>query len=69
MPSNAASLMQAVKADDVAKVRQLIEQDIDVDAVDAAGDVPLIMAAYLGHTEITRLLLEADADVRRSIPA
>lgn len=63
MPSNAASLMQAVKADDVAKVRQLIEQDIDVDAVDAAGDVPLIMAAYLGHTEITRLLLEADADV------
>ena len=63
MPSNAASLMQAVKADDIAKVRQLIEQDVDVDAVDAAGDVPLIMAAYLGHAEITRLLLEAGADV------
>jgi ankyrin repeat protein len=63
MPSNANSLMQAVKANDVAQVRRLIAQDFDVNATDAAGDVPLIMAAYLGHAEITRLLLEADADV------
>ena len=34
-----------------------------MNGADPAGDVPLIMAAYLGHTEITRLLLEADADV------
>jgi len=63
MPSNANSLMQAVKANDVAQVRRLIAQDLDVNAADAAGDVPLIMAAYLGHTEITGLLLEAGADV------
>lgn len=58
------SLMQAVKANNAAQVRQLIARGVDVNAADASGDVPLIMAAYLGHTEITRLLLEAGADVR-----
>ncbi len=57
------SLMQAVKADNAAQVRQLIAAGVDVNAADASGDIPLIMAAYLGHTEITRLLLEAGADV------
>ena len=32
MPSNAASMKEAVKADDVATDRHLIEQDIDLDA-------------------------------------
>ena len=63
MASNSNSLMQAVKADDVAQVRRLIAAGVDVDATDASGDVPLIMAAYLGHTEITGLLLDAGADV------
>ncbi len=57
------SLMQAIKANNVAQVRQLIASGVDVNAADASGDIPLIMAAYLGHTEITRLLLEASADV------
>jgi ankyrin repeat protein len=51
--------MQAVKANNVAQVRQLIASGVDVSAADASGDVPLIMAAYLGHTEITPLLLAA----------
>jgi ankyrin repeat protein len=55
--------MQAVKANNAAQVRQLIASGVDVNAADAGGDIPLIMAAYLGHTEITRLLLEAGADV------
>jgi ankyrin repeat protein len=55
--------MTAVKANDSAQVHQMIAAGVDVDAPDAGGDVPLIMAAYLGHTEITRLLLEAGADV------
>ncbi len=56
-------LMQAVKANDSARVRQLIAGGVNVDTPDSSGDVPLIMAAYLGHSEITRLLLEAGADV------
>ena len=57
------TLMTAVKANDSAQVRRLIAAGVDVNAADAGGDIPLIMAAYLGHTEITRLLLEAGADV------
>jgi ankyrin repeat protein len=56
--------MTVVKANDSSQVRQLIAAGVDVDAPDSGGDVPLIMAAYLGHSEITRLLLEAGADVR-----
>ena len=57
------TLMTAIKANDSAQVRRLIAAGVDVNAADAGGDIPLIMAAYLGHTEITRLLLEAGADV------
>jgi ankyrin repeat protein len=55
--------MKAVKSNDVARVRALIRQGIDVNELDANGDPPLIQAAYRGHTEIVRLLLEAGADV------
>lgn len=56
-------LMKAVKGNDVAKIKSLIAQGVDVNERDASQDVPLIMAAYLGHSEITALLLEAGADV------
>lgn len=57
------ALMKAVKANNVAQVKQLIAQGVNVSEADSAGDSPLIMAAYNGYTEITRLLLEAGADV------
>jgi ankyrin repeat protein len=60
--------MPAVKANNLEQVRRLIAAGTDVNAPDASGDVPLIMAAYLGHTEITRMLLEAGADVRAVDP-
>ena len=56
-------LMQAVEADKVATVRRLIADGVNVNELDAGGGAPLVMAAYLGHTEIVRLLLEAGADV------
>ena len=56
-------LMQAVKAGDNDRVRAFIEQGGDVNETDAAGDVPLIMAAYLGETAIVQSLLAAGADV------
>ena len=56
-------LMNAVQKNDAAAVRKLIEQGVNVSEADSGGDSPLIMAAYKGYTEITRLLLEAGADV------
>jgi ankyrin repeat protein len=55
--------MQAVQRNDVRGVQRQIEAGADVNALEANGDAPLVMAAYLGHTEIVRLLLEAGADV------
>jgi ankyrin repeat protein len=55
--------MRAVNNQDVAQVRQLIAQGVDVNETDAKGDSPLIIAAYKGYTEIVKLLLEAGADV------
>jgi uncharacterized protein len=64
-----SDLMKAVKSNDVARVEALIAQGDDVSAPDARGDSPLIMAAYEGHTEIVRLLLEAGADVKALDPS
>jgi uncharacterized protein len=57
------ALMKAVRKDDVAAVKGLIAAGVNVSEPDANGDAPLVMAAYEGHTEIVRLLLEAGADV------
>jgi ankyrin repeat protein len=57
------ALMQAVQANDVAQVRKLVAQGVDVSELDQNQDAPLIMAAYKGYTDIVRLLLEAGADV------
>ena len=55
--------MKAVKANDRKRVQDLIEQGADVNALEKNGDALLVMAAYEGHSEIVRLLLEAGADI------
>jgi len=57
------ALMNAVQKNDLATVKRLIEQGVNVSEPDANGDSPLIIAAYKGYTEIVRALLEAGADV------
>jgi ankyrin repeat protein len=57
------ALMNAVKKNDPALAATLIARGANVDELDPNGDAPLVMAAYLGHTEIVRQLLEAGADV------
>lgn len=57
------ALMDAVKADDLAAVRAILAAGHPVDQADASGDWPLIMAAYLGHTDVLKALLEAGANV------
>jgi ankyrin repeat protein len=55
------ALMNAVNRNDAAAVRSLIAQGVNVNELDS--DAPLVIAAYKGYAEITRLLLEAGADV------
>lgn len=62
------ALMNAVKTDNAAKVRELIAQGVNVSEKDSSGDSPLIMAAYMGHNEIVKLLLDAGADVHALDP-
>jgi len=57
------ALMKAVRKDDASQVNALIAQGANVDELDPNGDAPLVMAAYLGHTAVVTLLLEAGADV------
>ncbi len=62
------ALMTAVQKNDIAAVRKLIAQGVDVSELDDNQDAPLIMAAYKGRTEIVKLLLEAGADVKAVDP-
>jgi uncharacterized protein len=57
------ALLHAVKNNDIALVKELIKQGINVNELDVNKDAPLIIAAYKGSTEIVKLLLETGADV------
>jgi ankyrin repeat protein len=57
------ALMDAVNRNDVAAVKKLIAQGVNVSELNANQDAPLVMAAYKGYSEIVKLLLEAGADV------
>lgn len=63
------ALMNAVKNNDVGLVTTLIKQGINVNELDGDKDVPLIIAAYLGYTDIVKLLLESGADVSAVDPS
>ncbi len=57
------NLMKAVQNNDAVRVAALIADGANVDELDPNGDAPLVMAAYLGHAAVVKLLLEAGADV------
>ena len=56
-------LINAVKAGDIATVKELIESGVDVDCQDEQGWTPLNWAAGKGDIEAVRLLVESGADV------
>ena len=63
-------LMAAVQAGDAAAVRSLIAAGVNVDEKSPVvangndGQTPLLVASFLGHTEIVRMLLAAGANPR-----
>ncbi|MDZ4769392.1 MAG: ankyrin repeat domain-containing protein [Chloroflexota bacterium] len=62
------ALMKAVEAGDAARVKALIAAGESVNVANASGDYPLVMAAYLGHSAIVGMLLDAGADLTVTDP-
>ncbi len=67
---NGQGLMQAVMKDDIEEVRRLITNGVDVNATSPVvssgndGQTPLLVASFLGRTEIVAALLAAGANPR-----
>jgi ankyrin repeat protein len=57
------ALWAATKAGDVATVKQLLEEGVDVNARNRYNATALFFACDRGHTEVARVLIEHGADV------
>ena len=60
-------LRQAASAGDVAKVKALLDQGVDVNAANSYGGTALTFAARRGNAEMVKLLLERGADPNRGV--
>jgi ankyrin repeat protein len=58
----ADTIAAAARADDVAKVRDLIKAGGDVNTPEADGTTPLLWATYQSSPELVKLLIDAGAD-------
>ena len=61
-PAVRDSLHAAVKRNDTAAVQQLLERGAEIDAMDADGLTPLMLACITLQEENIRLLVQAGAD-------
>jgi ankyrin repeat protein len=59
----AADLVKAIRNADAQVVRQLLDNGADVNARDAEGNTPLILASFYASPECVALLIEKGADV------
>lgn len=57
------ALHEATKQGNLAKVQELLEAGVNVNARDRWGNTPLYLAVRNGHTETTKLLLDNGAEV------
>ena len=56
-------IVQEILKDNVRGLKNMIQQEVDVNLIDADGETPLIKAAVGGHVECLKILLLAGADV------
>ena len=63
------ALIDAVKNGNVATVKTLLAQKVDVNAAEADGTTALHWAAHIGNTPVADLLLKAGANVKAATRA
>lgn len=56
-------LFEAVKIDDAARIRKMLEAGIEVNSRDSAGSTLLMLASYAGNLPVVKALLESGANV------
>ncbi len=59
---SSAALRQAAESGDIPRLQTLLEEQIDVNAGDASGRTPLMLAVLHGHSRAVDALLAAGAD-------
>lgn len=62
IPKLAGALQNAARAGNLPQVERLLQQGAALNAADAAGRTPLILAAMQGHTAVVQRLLAAGAN-------
>jgi ankyrin repeat protein len=56
-------LLQAARANDIARVQHLLDHGADIDATSPTGNTALIYAAAHGYSELAQLLVDRGADL------
>lgn len=67
--TSADALLQAIRAGNSNAIRAALTQGADVNAPDADGDTPLMLAAMYADAAAMKLLIERGADVKAVSPA
>jgi ankyrin repeat protein len=57
------ALHDAVKAGDLERVSQCLDQGADIESKDGYGRIPLMWAAFKGYTNVCSILLDRGADI------
>jgi len=61
--NDGSNLIEYIKKNDIAKIRKLIENGVDVNSKPYGNNTPLIYAAEFDRIEIIEILIEAGANV------
>jgi len=63
MEEKKLSIFEACERDDIKRVKECLQEGVDINCTDEDGNTPLIYSSIIGRFEIVKLLIEKKADV------